>query len=170
MAPEVLQTGSLSMSADVYSFAMIMLELWTGKSIYKDFPQHQVRSLSQAQCPPCQQLLHLVHAPGLSSNRACLLILAECKLPVNLSVLPCRLRRLLSEQKRWFAHGAAICCVERTIMFAASEAPTTREFLALSITSALSLRGNCQEVLLSEASCALMRNTLCRFCSRYSRG
>ena len=42
MAPEVLQTGSLSMAADVYSFAMIMLELWTGETIYKDFPAHQV--------------------------------------------------------------------------------------------------------------------------------
>ena len=42
MAPEVLQTGSLSMAADVYSFAMIMIELWTGKTIYKDFPAHQV--------------------------------------------------------------------------------------------------------------------------------
>ena len=43
MAPEVLQTGSLSMAADVYSFAMIMLELWTGETIYKEFPAHQVR-------------------------------------------------------------------------------------------------------------------------------
>ena len=43
MAPEVLQTGNLSMAADVYSFAMIMLELWSGESVYKDFPAHQVR-------------------------------------------------------------------------------------------------------------------------------
>ena len=47
MAPEVLQMGSLSMSADVYSFAMIMLELWTGEAIYKDIPAHQAR------CRPC---------------------------------------------------------------------------------------------------------------------
>jgi serine/threonine protein kinase len=43
MAPEVLQTGNLSLAADVYSFAMIMLELWSGEAIYKDFPAHQVR-------------------------------------------------------------------------------------------------------------------------------
>ena len=47
MAPEVLQMGSLSMAADVYSFAMIMLELWTGEAIYKDLPAHQVC------CRPC---------------------------------------------------------------------------------------------------------------------
>ena len=46
MAPEVLQTGNLSMAADVYSFAMIMLELWSGESVYKDFPAHQVRHVS----------------------------------------------------------------------------------------------------------------------------
>ena len=48
--------GSLSMSADVYSFAMIMLELWTGEAIYKDIPAHQAccRSclLCRAACAP----------------------------------------------------------------------------------------------------------------------
>ena len=56
MAPEVLQMGSLSMSADVYSFAMIMLELWTGEAIYKDIPAHQACCrlclLCRAACAP----------------------------------------------------------------------------------------------------------------------
>ena len=50
MAPEVLQMGSLSMAADVYSFAMIMLELWTGEAIYKDLPAHQARCTSCLSC------------------------------------------------------------------------------------------------------------------------
>ena len=50
MAPEVLQAGSLSMAADVYSFAMLMLELWTGEILYKDFPAHQVSCKVHAAC------------------------------------------------------------------------------------------------------------------------
>lgn len=59
MAPEVLQTGSLSMAADVYSFAMIMLELWTGETIYKEFPAHQVRGKALISFNPHQCTSHL---------------------------------------------------------------------------------------------------------------
>ena len=52
--------GSLSMSADVYSFAMIMLELWTGEAIYKDIPAHQACCRP---CLPCNAELHVHDGP-----------------------------------------------------------------------------------------------------------
>ena len=64
MAPEVLQMGSLSMSADVYSFAMIMLELWTGEAIYKDIPAHQAR------CRPCLSCKHPCASESLGDSLA----------------------------------------------------------------------------------------------------
>ena len=42
MAPEVLQKGAMAMPADVYSFAMLMLELWTGEIVYCGINSHQV--------------------------------------------------------------------------------------------------------------------------------
>ncbi len=42
MAPEVLQKGAMAMPADVYSFAMLMLELWTGEIVYSRINSHQV--------------------------------------------------------------------------------------------------------------------------------
>ncbi|BDA50693.1 probable mitogen-activated protein kinase kinase kinase 12 at C-terminar half [Coccomyxa sp. Obi] len=42
MSPEMLQRGAMAMPADVYSFAMIMLELWSGEIIYKGVNSHQV--------------------------------------------------------------------------------------------------------------------------------
>ena len=47
MAPEVLQKGAMAMPADVYSFAMLMLELWTGEIVYSGINSHQV-ALPQA--------------------------------------------------------------------------------------------------------------------------
>ena len=47
MAPEVLQKGAMAMPADVYSFAMLMLELWTGEIVYSGINSHQV-ALRQA--------------------------------------------------------------------------------------------------------------------------
>jgi hypothetical protein len=44
MAPEVLQKGAMAMPADVYSFAMLMLELWTGEIVYCGINSHQVDS------------------------------------------------------------------------------------------------------------------------------
>ena len=42
MSPEMLQRGAMAMPADVYSFAMLMLELWAGDIIYKGVNTHQV--------------------------------------------------------------------------------------------------------------------------------
>ncbi|CAL8465124.1 g4659 [Coccomyxa elongata] len=42
MSPEMLQRGAMAMPADVYSFAMIMLELWSGEIVYKGVNSHQV--------------------------------------------------------------------------------------------------------------------------------
>ena len=46
MAPEVLQKGAMAMPADVYSFAMLMLELWTGEIVYSRINSHQVLLLA----------------------------------------------------------------------------------------------------------------------------
>ena len=40
----MLQHGAMAMPADVYSFAMLMLELWKGDIIYKGVNTHQVRA------------------------------------------------------------------------------------------------------------------------------
>lgn len=51
MAPEVLQKGAMAMPADVYSFAMLMLELWTGEIVYSGINSHQA-GLSATTEPP----------------------------------------------------------------------------------------------------------------------
>ncbi len=45
MAPELLQKGKMTRSADVYSFAMIMVELFTCKRLFEGLAQQQVRPL-----------------------------------------------------------------------------------------------------------------------------
>ena len=42
VAPEVLQIGSMARPADVYSFAMLLLELWEGELVYRGVNTHQV--------------------------------------------------------------------------------------------------------------------------------
>ena len=42
MSPEVLQRGCISKPGDVYSFAMLMLEVWTGEVLYRGILYHQV--------------------------------------------------------------------------------------------------------------------------------
>ncbi|EIE20426.1 kinase-like protein [Coccomyxa subellipsoidea C-169] len=42
VAPEVLQTGSMARPADVYSFAMLLLELWEGELVYRGINTHEV--------------------------------------------------------------------------------------------------------------------------------
>jgi serine/threonine protein kinase len=41
-APEVIKHGRLTRAADVYSFAMLMTELWTGEGILRGFNSAQV--------------------------------------------------------------------------------------------------------------------------------
>ena len=50
MAPEVLQKGAMAMPADVYSFAMLMLELWTGEIVYSGINSHQVINSEPPRC------------------------------------------------------------------------------------------------------------------------
>ncbi|BDA50829.1 probable mitogen-activated protein kinase kinase kinase 12 at C-terminar half [Coccomyxa sp. Obi] len=42
VAPEVLQDGEVAKRADVYSFAMLLLEMWSGKVAYSDDNYHSV--------------------------------------------------------------------------------------------------------------------------------
>ena len=44
MAPELLQKGKMTRAADVYSFAMIMVELFTCKRLFEGLAQQQVSS------------------------------------------------------------------------------------------------------------------------------
>ena len=53
MAPEVLQKGAMAMPADVYSFAMLMLELWTGEIVYSGINSHQVTLCRTPLLLPC---------------------------------------------------------------------------------------------------------------------
>ncbi|CAL8465709.1 g5245 [Coccomyxa elongata] len=42
LAPEVLQMGGLTKAADVYSYAILLLELWSGEAAYQDQNYHGV--------------------------------------------------------------------------------------------------------------------------------
>ena len=44
-AMEVLQEGRVTRASDVYSFAMVMLELITGERVFDGFTSSQVRAL-----------------------------------------------------------------------------------------------------------------------------
>ena len=46
MSPQVLQLGCMSKAADVYSFALLMLEVWIGDVIYRGVMFHQVSAPS----------------------------------------------------------------------------------------------------------------------------
>lgn len=53
MAPELLQKGKMTRAADVYSFAMIMVELYTCKRLFEGLAQQQVCAPGYTclQCP-----------------------------------------------------------------------------------------------------------------------
>ncbi len=57
MAPELLQKGKMTRAADVYSFAMIMVELFTCKRLFEGLAQQQVLLLPSPSSPaggvPC---------------------------------------------------------------------------------------------------------------------
>ena len=70
MAPEVLQKGAMAMPADVYSFAMLMLELWTGEIVYSGINSHQVTVICQAHYIPqrVKTLAEIVYS-GIDSHQ-----------------------------------------------------------------------------------------------------
>ena len=45
LAPEVLQHNKVTKAGDVYSFAILLLEMWTGSVAYQDQNYHGVSSL-----------------------------------------------------------------------------------------------------------------------------
>ena len=45
MSPELLQHGKLTKLNDVYSFAMLLIELWNGKRLFQGLSQQQARAL-----------------------------------------------------------------------------------------------------------------------------
>ena len=57
MAPELLQKGKMTRAADVYSFAMIMVELFTCKRLFEGLAQQQVPSCTL----PISHELSLTH-------------------------------------------------------------------------------------------------------------
>lgn len=69
----MLQRGAMAMPADVYSFAMLMLELWKGDIIYKGVNTHQVCA-----CLKSSQALPLFHftIPVKSNEFICLFIIS----------------------------------------------------------------------------------------------
>lgn len=46
MAPEVLEINEMTKAGDVYSFAILLLELWSGVVAYPDENYFRVRSLA----------------------------------------------------------------------------------------------------------------------------
>lgn len=46
MAPEVMQNGEVAKRADVYSFAVMLLEMWSGQPAYADENYHSVSSFN----------------------------------------------------------------------------------------------------------------------------
>jgi hypothetical protein len=47
MAPEVLEINEMTKAGDVYSFAILLLELWSGVVAYPDENYFRVRSLAK---------------------------------------------------------------------------------------------------------------------------
>ena len=66
MAPELLQKGKMTRAADVYSFAMIMVELFTCKRLFEGLAQQQVLPLPSLSSPassvPCVSVALLLIA------------------------------------------------------------------------------------------------------------
>ena len=64
MAPELLQKGKMTRAADVYSFAMSMVELFTCKRLFEGLAQQQVIArVCIAYCQKCvsaSATLHLI--------------------------------------------------------------------------------------------------------------
>ena len=58
MAPELLQAGKMTRACDVYSFAMIMVELFTCRRLFDGLQQQQARTL------PCSGLSPLCCCPS----------------------------------------------------------------------------------------------------------
>ena len=57
-APEVLKEGKLTRAADVYSFAMMMWEIWTGTGLFRGMNSSQVGhpgSIDTPRTSACQQ-------------------------------------------------------------------------------------------------------------------
>ena len=50
VAPEVLHDGEVAKRADVYSFAMLLLEMWSGKVAYADDNYHAVSACAGPSC------------------------------------------------------------------------------------------------------------------------
>lgn len=67
---QVLKEGKVTPASDVYSFAILMYELWTGKHLFKGLMHSQVR-VSPA--PPSKQLAQLcsAHADHIIPNIEC---------------------------------------------------------------------------------------------------
>lgn len=58
MSPELLQHGRLTKLNDVYSFAMLLIELWSSKRLFQGLSQQQARPplrLRMRECAPLAQ-------------------------------------------------------------------------------------------------------------------
>jgi serine/threonine protein kinase len=69
-APELLKDGKLTKAADVYSFAMIMWEMYTGTALFRGMNSTQVRARAarlqkQSRCSALCQAVPLVCVPDL---------------------------------------------------------------------------------------------------------
>jgi serine/threonine protein kinase len=66
MAPELLQKGKMTRAADVYSFAMIMVELFTGKRLFEGLAQQQARrDIRLVTCRSAASHAPVMHFPCL---------------------------------------------------------------------------------------------------------
>ena len=61
VAPEVLQNGELAKSADMYSFAVMLLEMWTGRGAYADENYHSVSTTNCCSSAVCLYLCLDIH-------------------------------------------------------------------------------------------------------------
>ena len=50
MSPELLQHGRLTKLNDVYSFAMLLIELWSSKRLFQGLSQQQARPSLHLAC------------------------------------------------------------------------------------------------------------------------
>ncbi len=49
----MLQSGEVAKAADVYSFAVMLLEMWTGRAAYADENYHSVSTIRHCSSAVC---------------------------------------------------------------------------------------------------------------------
>ena len=93
MSPELLQHGRLTKLNDVYSFAMLLIELWSSKRLFQGLSQQQARPRSTSRA--CEHALSYLPSHDLSG------VCHACKVPLPCSKSACVLMHMRVPLLMW---------------------------------------------------------------------